>query len=450
MSNTALDTAPGLDTAPALEETLEPLAVAPPAGATAGVGVAVDDETHLRARPVPRISIQVFCEDRGTADVAQAAGGDRRLSKAHYSVHMGGINAAIAHYQGAPTPNLIIVESMLNRDGMLADIDRMAEVCDAGTRVVMIGHINDVVLYRELVSRGVSEYLIAPLSPIQIMESISNLYNDPESDPVGHVVSYLGAKGGVGSSTICHNVAWTVSELVKSNVVVTDMDLPFGTAGLDFNQDPVQGIADALSSPDRLDEVLVDRLLSKCTNHLSLFAAPALLDREYDLDAASCDSIIDLLRQNVPHIALDVPHLWTTWARQMILGSDDVVITATPDLANLRNAKNIVDLLKEHRSNDRPPILVLNQVNTPKRPEIPVKDFAQALEIEPTAVINFDAETFGSAANSGQMIEEFDNRSSAVEHFRHLAHVLANKPEDKMVEQKSILSPILGRFTRKK
>ncbi|MFX4458613.1 AAA family ATPase, partial [Acinetobacter baumannii] len=94
----------------------------------------------------------------------------------------------------------------------------------------------------------------------------------------GNVIAFIGAKGGVGSSTVCHNVAYAMSEGSKSNVVVADLDLAFGTTGLDFNQDPVQGIADALLSPERLDEVLLDRLLTKCSDHLSIFSAPVVLD----------------------------------------------------------------------------------------------------------------------------------------------------------------------------
>ena len=199
-------------------------------------------EAHVnRARPIPRISIQAFCETNETAEALQIAADDRRLAKAHVSVHMGGAAAAVGHYQESPTPNLIIIESMMNRGDILGELDKLAGFCDAGTKVVVIGHVNDVVLYRELLKRGVSEYLIAPVGAMHMMESISNLYNDPQSDPVGHIYAFLGAKGGSGSSTVCHNVSWCLSEMLKSNVVIADLDLAFGTAGLDFNQDPVQG-----------------------------------------------------------------------------------------------------------------------------------------------------------------------------------------------------------------
>ena len=223
-----------------------------------------------RARPIPRISIQAFCDDQRTAEVLQYAAEDRRLSKAHVSVHMGGIGAAIAHYVDSPTPNLIIVDSALKGSQLVHDLDTLAESCDPGTRVIVVGRHNDVLLYRELLKRGVSEYLVTPVDPLAMMESISNLYNNPDTDPVGHVFAFIGAKGGVGSSTICHNVAWTLSEVLKSNVTIADLDMAFGTTGLDFNQDPVQGIAEALAAPERLDDQLLDRLLTKSSEHLSI------------------------------------------------------------------------------------------------------------------------------------------------------------------------------------
>ena len=405
-----------------------------------------------RARPIPRISIQAFFEDPNTAQAMQAAAEDRRLAKAHVSVHMGGATAAVAHYQESPTPNLIMIESSLPRAQMLGELDRLAECCDAGTKVIMIGRVNDVLFYRELLKRGVSEYLVAPVSPLVLMESISNLYNDPESDPVGNVIAFIGAKGGVGSSSICHNVGWTISEALRTDVVIADLDLAFGTTGLDFNQDPVQGIADALSSPERLDEMLLDRLLTKCSEHLSIFAAPVVLDRDYDISADACDMVIDVVRQNVPFVAVDLPHTWTAWTKRILLGADEVVITATPDLANLRNAKNIIDLLKTSRNNDGPPHLVINMLGIPKRQEISVKEFCQHLDLQASAVFEFDAETFSSASANGQMIEEVNKKAKSVPLFRDLAMVLAHRQDNRPQQKKpaSGLAPLLEKFKLKR
>jgi pilus assembly protein CpaE len=409
----------------------------------------IEETASVRARPIPRISIQAFCENAATGELVQLIAEDRRLAKVHVSVHMGGIEAAVAHYQQSPTPNLIIIECNLPRDHIIAELDRLSESCDPGTKVIVMGHVNDVVLYRDLLKRGVSEYLVEPVPPLALMEAISNIYNNPETEPVGHVYAFVGSKGGVGSSTICHNVAWALSDTIKANVVIADFDLAFGTTGLDFNQDPVQGIAEALSSPDRLDEVLLDRLLTKCSEHLSIFAAPVVLDRDYDMSPEGCDQVIDVVRQNVPYLAVDLPHTWTTWTKSILLQADEVVITATPDLANLRNAKNIVDLMQQSRRNDSKPYLVMNMVNMPKRPEVSVKEFEAALNLKATSVIEFDSEGFGQAANNGQMIEEVNAKAKATAAFREIAMAITHRREVGATNKKSSLAPILEKLKLK-
>src|SRR3569832_2748801 len=113
-------------------------------------------------RPVPRISIGAFVEFPDTGAALQRAGSDRRLAKAHVNVQLGGINAAIDHYHGQVTPNLLLVEPRLNGAAALEELDKLAEVCAPTTKVLVVGRVNGVELYRELMRRGASEYLVAP------------------------------------------------------------------------------------------------------------------------------------------------------------------------------------------------------------------------------------------------------------------------------------------------
>src|SRR6201987_4295344 len=121
-------------------------------------------ESHIA--PAPRLSVQAFCETVETAAAVQSAGEDRRLGKAHLKIQMGGMAAAIEAYRAAPTPNVIILETE-GRTDILTGLDQLATVCDPGTRVVVIGKVNDVTLYRELVRRGVSDYAIAPVNELE-------------------------------------------------------------------------------------------------------------------------------------------------------------------------------------------------------------------------------------------------------------------------------------------
>jgi pilus assembly protein CpaE len=406
----------------------------------------VASDEHIA--PAPRVSVQAFCENVDTAAAVQAAGEDRRMAKAHLRVQMGGMAAAVEAYQSAPTPNVIILESEGRGNEILSALDQLANYCDAGTRVVVIGSTNDVTLYRELVKRGVSDYLISPVSVLQVVRGICGLYSAPDAKPVGRIIAVVGAKGGVGASTVAHNIAFAIARDLSLDAVVTDLDLAFGTAGLDFNQDPPQGIAEAVFSPDRIDNAFVDRLLSKCTDRLSLLAAPATLDHVYDFGADAFESIFDSLRATVPCVVLDVPHQWTGWTKQTLVGADDILIVAAPDLANLRNTKNIFDLLKAARPNDRAPLYCLNQVGVPKRPEINAAEFAKAIESDPIVSISFDPQMFGAAANNGQMIAEISEGHRSTEMFRQIAQRLTGRGDAKK-PRTSFLSPLIEKFRSK-
>src|SRR6478752_1058858 len=403
-------------------------------------------EEHIA--PVPRISIQAFCASPETAAAMQAASEDRRMTKAHLKVQMGGIAAATEAYRASATPNVVIIESDGRGEELLNGLDTLAEVCDAGTRVIAVGHLNDIILYREMVRRGVSDYLIAPVGPVDLIRAVSGLFYAADAKPVGRTLAVVGAKGGVGASTVAHNIAWAIARDVHLDAVVADLDLPFGTAGLDFNQDPPQGIADAVMSPDRIDTAFVDRLLSKCTDHLSLLAAPATLERVYDFGAEAFDSILDSLRTTIPCVVLDVPHQWAGWTRRLLVSADEILVVAGPDLANLRNAKNLIDLLRASRPNDHRPHYCLNQVGVPKRPEITPADFAKALENDPLAVIPFEPQLFGSAANNGQMIAEVSTGHKTAELFRQMAQALTGRGEIKR-SRGGLLSPLLSKLRKR-
>ena len=407
------------------------------------------DRPVAQIDPVPRVSIQAFCESPDLAAIVSAAISDRRMAKAHIKLNMGGAPAAVEAYKSAPTPNVVVLEAPPGRDALLEQLEQLAQFCDAGTKVVVLGKLNDIVLYRQLIARGVSEYLVAPFGVVDFVQAMSQLFSVQGAKPLGRVIAVVGAKGGVGASTVAHNLAWSLASVTEMATIIADFDLAFGTAGLDYNQDPPQGVAEAVFAPERVDAVLVDRLLSKCGDHLSLLAAPATLDRVLDFGEASFDSLVDAMRASTPWVVIDVPHLWSGWARRMLVFADEVVVIASPDLANLRNAKNLIDNVKGARLNDAPPRLVLNGVGMLKRPEIAAAEFAKAVETGPTAVIPHDAKLFGAAANNGQMIAEIEPNGKTAQVFADLASALAGRT-DVRKPKRGVLEPLIARLGRKR
>ncbi|EJB04678.1 Flp pilus assembly protein, ATPase CpaE [Rhizobium leguminosarum bv. trifolii WSM597] len=396
-------------------------------------------------RPLPRISVHAFCESEALQQVMERCANDRRVAKVSLRITSGGIAAAANMFSGAPTPNLIILETKANAGSLLAELAPLAAVCDPSTKVVIVGYYNDIALYRELIRNGISEYMVQPVAMPDILTAMASIFVDPEAEPLGRSIAFIGSKGGTGASTIAHNCAFGISNLFSTETILADLDLPYGTANIDFDQDPALGIAEAVFAPDRLDEVFLDRLLTKCSEHLSLLAAPSLLDRAYDFDGHAFQPVLDVLQRSAPVTVLDVPHAWSEWTRSVLSSVDEVVITAVPDLANLRNAKNMLDALRKMRPNDKPPHLVLNQVGMPKRPEISPSDFCQPLEIDPIAIIPFDINLFGNAANSGRMISEVDPKSPTAETFSQISHIVTGR----VAIRKAKKAGLLGLLKRK-
>ncbi|NOZ33545.1 MAG: AAA family ATPase [Alphaproteobacteria bacterium] len=384
-------------------------------------------EETAGARLVPRITIQAFCQNSATAQLIEEAATDRRMIKAALTTHNGGIDAAVEIYKTNPTPNLVILETTLRPEEIPSSLERLADVCDETTKVVVVGHVNDVQLYRDLVRSGVSEYLVMPTSASALVSTIVELFVAEGAAPIGRTIGFFSAKGGAGSSTLAHNIAWAMAHSLHQDVLIMDMDLAFGTAGLNFNQDPVNGLADAVFAPDSVDEVMIDRLMSKAANHINLLTSPGSLERTYDFGRRDFEQIVEICQRNVPAVILDLPHAWNDWIRHTLTTLDEIVIVAQPDLANLRNAKNIVDTIKAIRPSDNPPHLIVNQVAMPKRPEIAAKEFAASIDCRLSGQIPFDPALFGTAANNGQMIAEVSASHKINDTLRTIALQLAGR-----------------------
>lgn len=394
--------------------------------------------------PIPRITIAAFCNGADMTSAMQGAAADRRLAKTHFSLHQGGAREAAAHFTQNPTPDLLLVETVSAADAVLSELDELAQVCDESTKAIIIGRNNDVQLYRKLIRSGISEYLLAPVTPLQIIEAISHLYTDKASLPLGKLVVFAAARGGAGSSTLAHNFAWSVANTMKIHTALIDVDVAFGTVGLDFNQEPSPGVAEVLASPDRIDQVLLERLLLKSGEYLSLLTSSASLEHDDNFQPAAVETLIDMARAMAPCVVVDLPHVWNIWTRHTLQRADDIVIVATPDLASLRNCKNLMTMARSRRANDSPPRLIINQAGIPKRKEVPLKEFATTVGQEPELVLNFDPPLFGLAANNGQMLAEVQPKSRAAEGMRQLAQTITGKQMKAPAKSSGLPLPFLG------
>src|SRR6266478_8986691 len=355
---------------------------------------------------VPAITVHAFCHSPEITRTVERAIADRRMSRAQAKLYSGGIAEAIVAYGEEPSPSVIILECWDEITSLRSQLDILANRCVSATKVIAIGHTNDVTIYRELLLQGVSDYLVAPFEPILLITALARLYHQPGAAKTGRILAFIGATGGAGSSTIAHNVASIIGRTYHCNVILLDLDLAFGTASLGFDLNPAQGISEALKDGNRFDDVLLERLLTRCDDHLQVMTAPASLAQCYDLEESAFDRLLNIARPSVPFLILDVPRIWNSWTKRILTASDEVVITAQPDLASLRNTKSLLDVLAEARPNDALPKVVLNQIGMLRRREIRPSQFGAALQSEPVVWIPFDAGTVSTAANNGQMLAD--------------------------------------------
>ncbi|RAU20941.1 pilus assembly protein CpaF [Paramagnetospirillum kuznetsovii] len=375
---------------------------------------------------IHRLTIDAFAASPETAAILRQVQLDRQLGKSKLELRNGGLAAAVEHYAQTATPQVVIVEDD-DPATMLERLDHLAEVCVQGTKVVVIGSVNDITLYRTLMERGISDYLLRPVSARQIIAAMEGLFADPQAAPKGRVIAFWGARGGVGSSTLAQNTAWELGRSLQESVVYVDLDLAFGTSMLAFNVEAKQTVVDALAHPERLDEVLMERCMVEYDDHLQILASPGDYRIHSAIAADTLDLMVDLAARMASVVVLDIPHLWSEWTEHLLIIADEVVVTATPDFASLRDVKSVMDGLASKRGGSPAPRLVLNRIDPSKKTQLTAKDFEDTIKIAPMLTIPSDAQAFGEAANTGQMVGEVTKSSKVGPLLSQLAVALGGK-----------------------
>lgn len=378
-----------------------------------------------------RTTIGAFLLNKESVDAVEAIKGDRLFLRTSFETYEGGLAAAVSHLAGHPTPALLIVETKAQGDGLYDELNKLAEVCAPDAYVILIGVQNDIGLYRELISEGISDYVIGPVNAEQLRESIKNAFKDEDTERSGRSIGFMGVTGGVGSSVISHNVAYELVQAYEKDVIVIDLDIAFGTAALVYNFQPRQTIIDVLGHTARMDESFLEQFLMEYADKLTVLPSPASLSSGVQINIDSINEVIKYAKLMADFVILDVPHAWDAWIIDILSGVDDLVLMARPDLGNLRNAKNMLEFLSPKRGADAPIRLVLNQVGAAKRADLSDKDFMEALAMSPSLSIPYDPEAFGRAVNNGEMMSKASAKSKATEAIIKLAKLIsARETED--------------------
>ncbi len=368
-----------------------------------------------------RLTIDVFAINEQTASAGKALAEQRAFTRCKVAVREGGLARAVTHYADHPSPHLIIVEDDGDDDTLQGRLDGLAQVVEPGRKLIVVGSVNDISVYRRIVSLGVTDYLVSPLKLEAMMDAIERAAHDPKGPERCKYIAVMGARGGTGSSTIAHNLAWAASKKIGLKTILVDLDLTFGTAGLAFNQDPRQPLGEAFSDPERLDATLIERFMTNEDENLQILSTPGTL-RQYDeIDDEVVEKTVDLCRQMAKLVIVDVPHVWTGWSESVMTGADEAVLVVAPDIANIRDARNLLDFLNGKSGESRATRMIINKSDLAKRTKLLPKDISNTLGVQPVANIPFDPVVFIESSNDGKMVGERFKSHKLVGTFTDLA-----------------------------
>jgi pilus assembly protein CpaE len=390
-----------------------------------------------RDRPAPAIRIHLSWDRPDAAEFFSRIAADPRLSRAEITVERGGLDGAAVRCAAHQRPDLVVIDSTLRGAMMLTSLDRLMQAAGTETKVIILGAVNDVTLLRELAQRGVDEYMVYPVTAEDVVGTTCAMFAGLDK---ARVIAVIGARGGIGASTIAHNLAWSIAERLGAGTTLVDLDLPFGAAAFNFKLEPPRSLADVLDAGEAVNDVALEQVAIQRTERLTILPAPACPRRASDLQADTAQALVAAARRLSSYVVLDLPHMWAPWVREALLGADEVVLVSCPDIASLRNTDNMAKRIREQHKTD--PTVVLSMTGVPKRPEVPLKEFAEALGITPACTFAFEPNIFGAAALTGQMLGEIAPGSKAAAHIDQLATLLtgrapveAPRPEPRVFEE---------------
>lgn len=353
-------------------------------------------------------------------------------------IKKGGIENAIRTLSTATSPRFLFVDLSKSSEPM-EDMNALAEVCEPGTMVIAVGKQNDVDLYRNLISSGVQEYLVKPVTTEQIRECIlvaentlrmasesEVTINENETDKL---VAVVGMRGGVGTSTIASSLAWIIANDMKRNTALLDMDIYFGTDALTFDLEPGRGLCDALENPSRIDGLFIERAMIRQSDNLSILGAEASLNDPTYTDPSAMSHLLSELKHNFNYVILDLPRNMAAEYPLMLSEANEIILVSDLTLAAARDMIRFQSLCKTVAPEATIKV-VLNKVAGAGLVEVDKKDFEASIERSADWEIPFDPKLMVQVSRSGKPLPQTAKMSRIVRTLKSISTDITGGAED--------------------
>jgi len=385
-------------------------------------------QSAIQQTLLPRASIDAFYADTATRDALGMTMGDWRMARVSVNTHEGGLETATEHYKSQPSPELVVVELPSAANDVEGAIEQLASYCRPGTGAIILGQTNDVRLYRRLTEMGVSDYLVGPYGTEELIGSFAKgLAN--VSGAGGKLVSVIGAKGGVGATTLAQVLVWLGAEWRQSSSFLADLNGLAGTSGIAFGCEAKRSMDELLESivDGKFDAEMLSRVAEPIGDYIRLLPGGRGI---YTPDTYATDSIETLIgeaRTLGDVTVVDLPagmHPLTGYVAGM---ADHVVLVTTPLLSSLRNARMIMDELKQKRGNDAPISVVVNNMGLADRAELSIEAVKDALEVKEISTVSHAPSLFTLAETNGKYFANDRTAQKVLKDLKPLVETIYSK-----------------------
>ncbi len=356
-----------------------------------------------------REPFNAFVCDDDTLDLIRIAAAD--MGWPIEKCNKGGLRNAVQSLSVSASPNILFVDMSESGDP-INDINALAEVCEPGTVVIAAGQVNDVRLYRDLLSSGIQDYLLKPLSLDQVRESLTMAqallaapkHADMLDDKPHHMTAVVGVRGGVGASLVSTSLAWVMSEQAGRQTALLDLDIHFGTGALTLDLEPGRGLIDAIDNPSRIDGLFIERAMVRASDKLSLLSAEAPIHQPVMTDGSAFFQLEEELRNAFEMTIVDIPRQVLIPFPHLVAEAGTILLVSDVTLAAARDTIRLLSWFKQNVPGARV-ILVANKFQSTIG-ELSRKEFESSIERDIDVMIPFDPKLVSQAAKLGKSYAE--------------------------------------------
>jgi pilus assembly protein CpaE len=333
------------------------------------------------------------------------------------------LDAALRRVRSGSAPRILLLD-LGESTAPIAEVSAARAVGGADLKLVVLGTVNDVGLFRDLLSAGATDYLVKPSTREALAAVLERTATALGTTPdgLGQVIVFIGSRGGVGATTSAVSCAWLMATERRERVALVDLDLHFGTVALKLDLDPGSGLCEALEQPSRIDSLFIERAMIKVTDNLRVLAAEASAAQHLAVDAGAVDMLLHELRRKFVRIVVDLPRGAGPIQRVVLAAASQVVVFCERSLAGLRDTIRLQTLVREQAPQAR--LWLVEAGASGERALIGKGEFEKGIGKSLDAGLSYDPKSAGAAANSGQSLPAATPRSAIVRELRQLTALL--------------------------